>query len=190
MKEVVVLVNGINDREPATGTLLIDARFEQLSPLRRLSMSLAARFGGIILAGLALSFLVGLLRATSGRRSWRVAETGAEERREPFPAPPRSAVRLLLADLVQGVGVVLIALLVVETYVLGGRGRLETGWTALGLAIAGAAVAEWWKFGLTGKHLDRPWKCFRMCWRPACSPLPRAPSRSSRLRHPGPTSSC
>ena len=42
VKEVVVLVNGINDREPATGTLLIDARFEQLSPLRRLSMSLAA----------------------------------------------------------------------------------------------------------------------------------------------------
>ena len=152
VKEVVVLVNGISDREPATGTLLIDARFEQLSPLRRLSMSLAARFGGVILAGLALSFLAGLLGA-SGRRSRRVAETGAEERREPFPAPPQSAVRLLLADLIQGVGVVLIALLVVETYVLGGRGRLETGWTALGLAIAGAAVAEWWKFGLTGKHL-------------------------------------
>ena len=59
-------------------------------------------------------------------------------------------------DLIQGVGVVLIALLVVETYLLGGRGQLEVGWTALGLAIAGAAVAEWWKVGLTGKHLTAP----------------------------------
>ena len=31
VKEVVVLVNSISDREPATGTILIDARFERLS---------------------------------------------------------------------------------------------------------------------------------------------------------------
>ena len=65
MREVVVLVNSINDHEPATGTILIDARFEQLSYLRRLSMSPAARFGSVILIGLALSFLVGLLKALS-----------------------------------------------------------------------------------------------------------------------------
>ena len=77
VKEVVVLVNGIIDHESATGTLLIDARFAQLSPLRRLSMSLAARFVVIVLAGLALSFLAGLLGA-SGWRSRSTAETRLE----------------------------------------------------------------------------------------------------------------
>ena len=123
VKEVVVLVNGISDREPATGTLLIDARFEQLSPLRRLSMSLAAQIrrhhpgrpGPLVPGGTA--------RGTRAGDRGSVAETEAEERREPFPAPPLSAARVLLADLVQGGGVVLIALLVVETFVLGDRGR-------------------------------------------------------------------
>ena len=85
VREVVVLVNGIIDQESATGTLLIDAEFAQLSPLRRLSMSLAARFVVIVLAGLGLSFLAGLLGA-SGWRSRSMAEK-AGERREPFPAP-------------------------------------------------------------------------------------------------------
>src|SRR5262249_19099421 len=33
------------------------------------------------------------------------------------------------------------------------RGPFEVGWTALGVAVAGAALAEWWKYGLTGRHL-------------------------------------
>ena len=33
------------------------------------------------------------------------------------------------------------------------KGPLEAGWTAVGIAIAGAAVAEWWKYGLTRSHL-------------------------------------
>ena len=82
----------------------------------------------------------------------------------------------------------LIALLVVETYVLGGRGPLETGWTALGLAIAGAAVAEWWKFGLTGKHLTAV-EVFQDVLASGLLATSASPSRSSRRRHPGPSCS-
>src|SRR5262249_50799073 len=52
-----------------------------------------------------------------------------------------------------GAGVVFIAILVIAIDLLGAKGPLEAGWTALGIAIAGAAVAEWWKYGLTRTHL-------------------------------------
>ena len=189
VKEVVVLVNGINDREPATGTLLIDARFEQLSPLRRLSMSLAARFVGIILAGLALSFLAGLLGSIGlaiaehrGDGGWRNDASRSPRRRgRPRPAPRGSHPgRRRRADRTPG-----------RRDVPPGR-----SWTTRGRLDGpgpghrggrGGGVVE---VRADREASDRPWKCFRTCWRPACSQRPRAPSRSSRRRHPGPTCSC
>src|SRR5262249_54623856 len=38
-------------------------------------------------------------------------------------------------------------------YLLSQREPLEAGWTSVGMAVAGAALAEWLKFGLTGRHL-------------------------------------
>ena len=153
VREVVFLVNSVGNREPATGTILIDARFDRLALLRKLSLSTGVRFAGVLLASLMVWLLTALLRSTG---DWRLGgdtsfktETLAER-----PAPARAAgLQQLLGDLVRSAGVVLIALLVIETFILGSRGRLETGWTALGLAVVGAAVAEWWKIGLTGKHL-------------------------------------
>src|SRR5271157_4523089 len=153
VREVVFLVNSVGNREPATGTILIDARFDRLALLRKLSLSTGVRFAGVLLASLMVWLLTALLRSTG---DWRLGgdtsfktETLAER-----PAPARAAgLQQLLGDLVRSAGVVLMALLVIETFILGSRGRLETGWTALGLAVVGAAVAEWWKIGLTGKHL-------------------------------------
>ena len=155
IKEVVVLVNSNNVHQPVTGTILIDVRFQQLSDLRRLSLSQMVRFtscrsrryGSCVPCATTTWCLFGSAIAV------QLAEWNSEDQREQFPTGRRSTLRLLLRDLIQGMGVAMIALLVIETYLLGARGRLETGWTALGLAIAGAAVAEWWKVGLTGKHL-------------------------------------
>ena len=154
VKEVVVLVNGISDREPATG------HAPDRCPVRATLSSPPAQH---VVGGAIRRRRPGrpgpLVPGGTARGDFGPAIAAASRRRRPrndgsrFPRRRGRPLRLLLADLIQGVGVVLIALLVVETYVLGARGRLETGWTALGLAIAGAAVAEWWKFGLTGKHL-------------------------------------
>jgi len=153
VKEVVLLVNSVSDRAPATGTILIDARFERLPVLRKLSLSPGVRFAGVVLASLMVAMLMALLRSTGGWRSGGDVAFRSETLVE-RPVPARAAgLQQLLGDVVRSTGVVLIALLVIETVILGSRGLLETGWTALGLAVAGAAVAEWWKIGLTGKHL-------------------------------------
>ena len=153
VKEVVLLVNGVGNREPAKGTILIDARFERLSVLRRLSLSNGIRFGAVLLASLLVAMLTALLRSVGGW--WSEGETSNKSETLAKQAPSASPAGLqpLVGDLVRSAGVVLIALLVIEVFILGSRGRLETGWTALGLAFAGAAVAEFWKIGLTGKHL-------------------------------------
>ncbi len=153
VKEVVFMVNSISNRAPASGTILIDARFERLPVLRKLSLSTGVRFAGVLLASLMIWLVTALLRAIGGWRSGSDTDFRVETL-VVRPAPARAAgLQQLMGDLVRSAGVVLIALLVIETFSLGSRGRLETGWTALGLAVAGAAVAEWWKIGLTGKHL-------------------------------------
>ncbi len=153
VKEVVFLVNSIGNREPATGTILIDARFERLPELRKLSLSPGVRFAGVLLASLLVAMLTALLRSAGGWWSGGNATIKTERLAERSPLTSPAGLPQFLGDLVRSAGVVLIALLVIETYILGSRGLLEAGWTALGLAIAGAAVAEWWKIGLTGKHL-------------------------------------
>ena len=133
LKEVVVSVSRSGDDPPSAGTLLFDIRFERLPPLRKLGLSPAARFGGVVLAALVAAALAALLRFAN-------------------PRGGRTS-RGLGRDLVQGIGVVAVAALALGIDVIGGLGPLEVGWAPIWLALAGAALAEWWKFGLTGKHL-------------------------------------
>lgn len=154
LTEVVVLLNHKGDGEPTVGTVYFDIGFEQLSVLRKLSMLPGARMGGVLLASLLGAILTLCLRALF--RRWPSRESSGETSEVPEPVARAGATRLHAwkRDLVQGAGVVFIAGLAISIYVLGGSGRLEIGWTALGLAVAGAGLAEWWKYGLTGKHLQ------------------------------------
>ncbi len=152
MKEVVLLVNSKSDRDPAAGTILIDVRFQRLSVLRKLSLSTGGRFAGVLLASLLVAMLTTLPRRAGGRRSEDASlKTETPAGQAPWDRTP--GLHQLIGDFVRGAGVVLIAWLAIETFLLGSRGPLEAGWTAIGLAIAGGVLAEYWKFGLSGKHL-------------------------------------
>ena len=149
LKEVVVSVTPAGDAAPAAGILSIDAQFQRLSLLQELSLSPMARLGGVLLAAVLVALLTALLRSMAGRQPSAATET--------FPAQKRevgsSWLRGLRADLVRGAGTVFIALLVIEVVLIGDKRPLEVGWTAVWVALAGAAIAEWWKYGLTGRHL-------------------------------------
>ena len=58
-----------------SGSLLLDIGFEPLAPLRKLSMSPPAQFGGVALAALVAAAIAGLVRLASPRssdgRAWR-----------------------------------------------------------------------------------------------------------------------
>ncbi|HZW32139.1 MAG TPA: hypothetical protein VFF52_15615, partial [Isosphaeraceae bacterium] len=149
LKEVVVSVTPAGDAAPAQGMIAIDARFERLSPLQRLSLSPVARLGGVLLAGLLVALLTALLRSVLGRQSTSATASFPARRLE----VESSWLRGLRADLVRGAGTVFIALLVIEIALIGDKRPLELGWTAVWVALAGAAIAQWWKYGLTGRHL-------------------------------------
>src|SRR5262249_61691445 len=55
LTEVVVSVTPAGDAASAVGTLSIDAQFEQLSLLQKLSISPAGRLGGVLLASLLVA---------------------------------------------------------------------------------------------------------------------------------------
>jgi cyclic beta-1,2-glucan synthetase len=162
--EVVFLVNPTEGSEPAEGTLYLDLRFERLPMLRKLSTFPAARIGGALLTGLIAALLAALVGVAAGRA--RGARTAAEEYSVSYAEAPSAFSpgegsggehaawwRGLKQDITYGGGVVFTVALAVAVYLLGERGPLEVGWAALGVAVAGAALAEWWKYGLTGKHL-------------------------------------
>ena len=153
LSEVVVSVSPAAQSGSATGSIAIDIRFKRLSILRKLGMSPWARFGGVFLASLAGWLLASLLRSAASR--WPGVEPAREAEALPRQsvAPATTWPRWLLRDLVKGAGAVFVVLLAMAIDLLGAKGPLEVGWTALAIAVAGAAVAEWWKFGLTRKHL-------------------------------------
>ena len=79
-------------------------------------------------------------------------------------------LRSLRRDFVYAVSMVSIAGLATCVYLLGQRGVWRFGWQELLVAIAGGRLAEWSKYGLTGKHLA-PREAAqdvssRACWRP------------------------
>jgi cyclic beta-1,2-glucan synthetase len=59
----------------------------------------------------------------------------------------------LLRDFILGSATVLLAALAICLYVHGTREAAGIGWFVAAAAIAGGAIAEWSKFGLTGRHL-------------------------------------
>jgi cyclic beta-1,2-glucan synthetase len=150
--EVVVLVNRAGGSEPAEGTLYVDLRFQRLPWLQKLSTFPAARMGGALLVGLVLALLAALVARGLSSGPWAVGD-GQSAGASSLPTAPAAWWRGLKQDVLSGGGAVFTAGLTVAVYLLGERGRLEAGWAALAVAAAGAALAEWWKYGLTGKHL-------------------------------------
>ena len=71
VKEVVLLVNSISDRSAASGTILIDARFDRLPVLRKLSLSPE---GALILPPLALA--IGWRLALGRRHNFKDRDAG------------------------------------------------------------------------------------------------------------------
>ena len=130
LQEVVVSVSPTGGG-PVAGTIYLDVRFGRVPLHERLGESPLARIVGV----LALSLLLGGLPRRGG-------EPAGRERRG------------LTRDFVLSVGIVAIACLGIGVNQLGARGASEAGWTALAVALAGAAIGEWLKFGLTGKHLS------------------------------------
>ena len=177
LKEVVVSVNPAADGGPVVSSIAIDGHFEKLPILRKLSMSPLARFGGVLLASLLVSMLRAVLRAVTRGQPWSEPNEALETLTASLSAPESSWVRQLRKDLVRGGGAVLIGLLVIEIVLIGDKGRLEAGWAALGMALAGAAIAEWWKFGLTGRHLTA-WEVFQDM---AATGLPAASASSMAI---------
>ncbi len=153
VNEVVVLVNQVGDRTTAPGTFAsvdVDVRFGRLSWPRWLSTTSAGRIAGVVVLGLLGALCTSLMRRLSRTREQDGTTRGASETSNRVPAPSWSS---MARDFVQGAGVVFIAILAIGVYALGDRSPLEAGWTALGVAAAGAAVGQWWKRGLTRTNL-------------------------------------
>ena len=140
VNEVVVSIGQVGE-EPASGSMVLDVRFEQIPWLRKLAGSPLARMAGV----LGVAGLLGLLTALGLRL---VGQPGGRE------------ATGLGRDFVEGFGTVLIAGLALAIFEVGGRGDAGEGWASMGFAVAGALVAEWWTFGLKGRHLT-PAEVFR-----------------------------
>ena len=159
------------DGGPATGTILIDGRFEQLSPVRKLGMLPWARLAGVILASLLLAMLVGSLRAMPRRWRW----IGEDRRRpEPCPAGPRG-LRELREDLVRGGGAVFMVLLAMANLpprrAEAAGGRLDRpGSGGRGRGHRGVVEVR-----ADRQASDRRARRSRMCWPPACSAASASP---------------
>src|SRR5262249_1936113 len=85
-----------------------------------------------------------------------------------------------LKDFAVGTGAVLIVLLAIEIDNLGSKRPLEVGWAALGIALAGAAIAEWWSYALAGTSLTA-WEIFQAMVAPG---LPAASVSSLAILQP------
>ena len=144
VNEVVLIVSRQGNGESLTGSVDLAVRFAKPSWLRWLSMHPVGRIAGVVVFGCLGAVFTALVFGAAGFR----AKDGSMHEHD--SAPLRTG---LVRDFVEGAGVVLIAALAIGVYILGERTPLEAGWGALGLAVAGAGVAEWWKRGLTGKHL-------------------------------------
>jgi len=143
--EIVFAVSRTGSGELAAGTLHFDVGFDRLPMLRKLGMWPAARMAAVLLASLLMAALAALVWLVVGR--WPAGASARHRGVTPRAEPG------LKDDFVGGSAFVFIAGLSITVAWLGGLSSLEAGWIALGVAVAGAVLAEWLKFGLTGKHL-------------------------------------
>ena len=133
VNEVVVSVGQVGE-EPATGSIVLDVRFEQTPLVRKLAGSPPAKMAGVLGIAALVSLITALALRLSGR--WQGREASGLRR-----------------DFVQGIGVVLIAGLALAIFEAGGWSEAGAGWSALWFAAGGAVVAKWWKFGLNSRPL-------------------------------------
>jgi cyclic beta-1,2-glucan synthetase len=154
LNEVVISANPTTQRGAATGSVAIDIRFRRIGFLRRLGMSPAGRLAGVLLTSVVLWLCASVVGMVGSRWPGRFGSRQTEARPSPLAAVKPTTSRPLHRDFVQGAGTVMIGLLVLATALQGGKGPLEEGWTVLAIAVAGAGVAEWWKYGLTRRHLS------------------------------------
>ena len=156
--EIVVAVSRVGAGGPAAGTISLDASFDRAGWLATVLASLWGSLGGVLLAGMLAALFAFAPAILRGRVALATPVThpdpNAQCPQSPGVATPGLAARFALKrDFVCGAAAVFIAALTIAVYWLGDRSRLEAGTMALGAALAGAAIAEWLKFGLTGRHL-------------------------------------
>ena len=142
VNEVVISIGQVGE-EPASGSITLDIRFEQTPWLQKLADSPLPMFAWVLAIAAAIGLVEVAVRSALG-----------EGREAGFQA---SGFR---RDLVQGVGMVLILVLSLAIFEVGGWTSSSGAWTSHWFAVGGAAVAAWWKFGLTGRHLT-PGEAFR-----------------------------
>jgi cyclic beta-1,2-glucan synthetase len=148
----VVFVASQTGSQPASGTIVFDIGFHRLSWSGRLSLWPSARIGGILLLSCFVAFAAALVGGVSSW--WRPALSNVATSLARKEASAKAWLSGLKRDVVCGTSVVLIAGLAAGIYVLGELGLPGVGWFALAAAVAGGALAEWAKYGLTGKHLS------------------------------------
>jgi hypothetical protein len=152
---------------PASGAIDLDVRFERLPLFRKLATYRAASSAASCWS-------------PSSRPCWRAWRRGR---------PPARGPRVgLLRDAVQGAGAVAIAGLSIGVYALSSRGADGGRLAPARLRGRGVVLGEWWKYGLTGRHLT-PAEALRDGLATGLLAASPAPWRSSRRRRNGPTCS-
>ena len=149
LREIDVSVSRVGGGEPVTGSIEFAATFERLSWQQKLNTMRLARIAGVLLAALLAALVLKLL-------TWHKRPAFQPNRNHKLEA----YATIKLHDFVLGVAVVSIAGLALGIDALSQQSELAIGWLPLALACGGAALAEWLKFGLTGKHL-RPGELFQ-----------------------------
>jgi cyclic beta-1,2-glucan synthetase len=140
LSEVVVALSRVGEAEVASGSIDFAIALDRTPLLDRLATSPPARVAASWLLALLGWLVLGAIRAVV----------------PPSSRPPRPASGLA-RDLVFGVGSVGILAVAVAVFRLG---QAEPGWGCLAVALGGLTLAEWWTFGLSGRHLT-PAEAFR-----------------------------
>ena len=179
VNEVVLIVTRQGNGEPLSGSVDVDVRFDRLTWLRWLGMQPVGRIAGVLVLGCVGAFFLSLVRR--GVAIVGEGRTASRDRIRRVEAGPG-------AGFVEGRGWSSSPRWR-SAFMSSASGPLEVGWAAWGWRSPGAAMAEWWKCGLTGMHLT-PTRSFRTWSRPACSRPRPAGWRSCKRRPPGRSSSC
>ncbi|OGR83510.1 MAG: hypothetical protein A2636_02480 [Elusimicrobia bacterium RIFCSPHIGHO2_01_FULL_64_10] len=113
-------------------------------PLQKKGSLTRAKIGLVFLAGILLGMMGALLNKFFGRGGASASIVSPE-----VPASPSSLTR----DFLYGTVAVMVAGVALGVYILGGTPASDHNFRFLIFGVAGAAIAELLKFGLTGRHL-------------------------------------